>query len=1086
MINDQKSTLPENCPSPRELLKQRRPEQFSDSRSRGERLLNRTILEYHLDTLTNRNQETEFERFALSIAKRTICPNLRGQTGPMGGGDAKVDSETFPIDEQLALGWTVGTPSHAPYERWALAFSTKADWQPKAKSDIGKISSTNRGYTKAFFISSRYIPDKKRSKQEDVLTQAHGIEVKIFDRTWLLDQVFDRHLEAVAIEILQIEIPSTEQYIEGIQDRSKREVLEEIESQIQEALQASKLNMQLTQNCLKAARLARELERPRTEVDGHFERAIRIATKYGTRHQQLLVAYQHAWTAYWWHEDFEEYCNLYLKAEELCKMSVDAHELELLSNLWINLHVVRAVFNVDRSKEWFLDRDSILEQALHKAANQPSRPNSSLHAELILVIHEFIKRGRTNAQETFSQLESILDRSTGLLGFPLDAITMLIEELEDTFDGTPEFESLFEKIVSFSANNASECEAGTILLRRGATHCNSERFYSAIRLLGKSLTLLSRKENLSELCFALRAIAHAYESIGLHWAARGSLITAASLASKEIFRDEDLRGDYIDSTSRIKWCELKLGRLPQALEWGWMDTALKTQFTTSDENLRKHQSEFMNFDLILGMLLLRANKDQLQKITRLPKTLENLDLQCGLGTLLFLLGHEQQFLQIIGLEDLDPEDFFQKLWEQPACEEVSQTLELGDGPVISLHTKVWGCKLHMHVPANAQCIQFGESTLAAFEALLATAGTNGAVGFEPSIQINVKQVTSHNILFKHIDNHELLEFELHLPFFAPDSLTKEDQFRLRDELSKFLIEIFLRAYQVSDLEDFGEKIFGDERAIARAIDFTSSIVSLDSILGPDAKWDIRQYFSDQDPIYPLLRSTMWVANNHDPQDDTQDKTQNIDYAAENMHQANFEAVSLIRTNLWDKARWLGCGFGFDYNLQDPPILGLIFENPTVGRQIFDGWYKKLGGIDHEEELRISILRGIRQDNPHAYRVSLTSNPTNTIGKTKFFSLATRNHTMEPTNANNIDLFLAAKNKIGSYFVVLAELNRSENSLKMMMDTAILKKQLVVKEAWEVGRHDLEIVALSPSDDPIIPAGKTSQISEIMKLVRSKS
>ena len=60
----------------------RHPEAFSDSVDKQQPILDRSQLEYYLATLTNRNQETEFASFTQKLAERTICPNLRPQTGP--------------------------------------------------------------------------------------------------------------------------------------------------------------------------------------------------------------------------------------------------------------------------------------------------------------------------------------------------------------------------------------------------------------------------------------------------------------------------------------------------------------------------------------------------------------------------------------------------------------------------------------------------------------------------------------------------------------------------------------------------------------------------------------------------------------------------------------------------------------------------------------------------------------------------------------------------------------------------------------------------------------------------------------------
>ena len=125
--------------SPKSFLKARRPERFSDTVVAEATALDRSLLEFHLSSLTSRSQETDFERFARRLCECEICPNLLPQTGPTGGGDSKVDSETYPVADTLALAWYIGVGREAAQERWAFAFSAKADWPPKVRSDIAKI-----------------------------------------------------------------------------------------------------------------------------------------------------------------------------------------------------------------------------------------------------------------------------------------------------------------------------------------------------------------------------------------------------------------------------------------------------------------------------------------------------------------------------------------------------------------------------------------------------------------------------------------------------------------------------------------------------------------------------------------------------------------------------------------------------------------------------------------------------------------------------------------------------------------------------------------------------------------------------------
>lgn len=189
-------------PSPKEFLRRRRPERFSDSTFIKEKEFDRQHLEYHLHTLTSRSQEADFERFARQLAEREICPNLLPQTGPTGGGDSKVDSETYPVANNLALAWYTGSDTKAACERWAFAFSAKKRWRDKARSDIEKLVSTGRGYVKAFFMTNQHVSDRTRADFEDRLRKKFELDVRILDRTWILNRVFTgRHSDLVENEL---------------------------------------------------------------------------------------------------------------------------------------------------------------------------------------------------------------------------------------------------------------------------------------------------------------------------------------------------------------------------------------------------------------------------------------------------------------------------------------------------------------------------------------------------------------------------------------------------------------------------------------------------------------------------------------------------------------------------------------------------------------------------------------------------------------------------------------------------------------------------------------------------------------------
>ena len=244
--------MPSQPFSPKEFLKARRPERFSDSVVEDRPVLDRSILEYHLGTITNRNQETDFARFARRLGEREICPNLLPQTGPTGGGDSKVDSETYPVADNLALSWYEGIGREAAAERWAFAFSAKKDWRTKIRSDVAKIASTQRDYKKAFFVSNQYIRDKERASVEDELRNRHGLDVRVLDRTWILDQVFIGRHESLAIEELRLSTAMRREVRKGPRDTEREQDLEEVEDRVKSAFQDGRLGVQLAEGLYRS------------------------------------------------------------------------------------------------------------------------------------------------------------------------------------------------------------------------------------------------------------------------------------------------------------------------------------------------------------------------------------------------------------------------------------------------------------------------------------------------------------------------------------------------------------------------------------------------------------------------------------------------------------------------------------------------------------------------------------------------------------------------------------------------------------------------------------------------------------------
>jgi hypothetical protein len=88
-----------------------------------------------------------------------------------------------------------------------------------------------------------------------------------------------------------------------------------------------------------------------------------------------------------------------------------------------------------------------------------------------------------------------------------------------------------------------------MLLDRGARHLAGDPPYNAIQTLGRALTPLYKHESRHDLIRALCLCSEAYKQVDLLWAARGTSVMAASIATNDYWA----YGDVTPSRLLKKW-----------------------------------------------------------------------------------------------------------------------------------------------------------------------------------------------------------------------------------------------------------------------------------------------------------------------------------------------------------------------------------------------------------------------------------------------------------------------------------------------------------------------------------------------------
>ena len=188
------------------------------------------------------------------------------------------------------------------------------------------------------------------------------------------------------------------------------------------------------------------------------------------------------------------------------------------------------------------------------------------------------------------------------------------------------------------------------------------------------------------------------------------------------------------------------------------------------------------------------------------------------------------------------------------------------------------------------------------------------------------------------------------------------------------------------------------------------------------------------------------------------------FGVDSLKHNDYKIFSLINIPLWDKAGW--SGIVYSWSTDAIPLLALGFKDINAGLEIFREWHNKLGPIDEEEQLRITILTGIDKHHPANYRVSISINPkVEKNSKTKLLFFTTRTQLMEPPNLHNLNTFIEHYNHFGKY-VLLPGQFASDLAKVKLFDYGIIKRELRICEAWQLGSTDRDVHMIHEGDNPI--------------------
>ena len=1055
-MKKQQTTTNVPGPNPKDFLRARRPEQFSDSVKLQEAVIDRSTLEYHFETLNNRSQELQFETFVRKLCEREICPNLVPQTGPTAGGDGKTDTETYPVANQISFFW--GLNEAPETERWAFGVSTQKTWKAKCTKDVESIVSTGRGYVRIFCVSSRYIKNSSRVELQDALSKTHGVKVTILDRSWLLDKTLDPKNHHLAIEHLGLTGAIESKFQIGPYDADKQIQLIEIERQIDQIEDPGQLTIPQVDLYTNRAIIYKELERDAYAVRQQFDVAIKVAKKFGTNRQHFDATYELAWAAYWWLEDADLLEETFEKALSLAQETDNVEVWEkilTLFNLLITAH---------RNGSCTLDitaLESVVRAKLDKLAGDADMISSALQAKTALAMLDLLMaESEDTITAAFLTLSSVAESAKKLIGYPMARLINLLEELDVAFGDFDEYETLIDRIIEDAGAREGSRIIADKYLRRGAASLDKKDYYKAIKCLGLSLYGLYNNESKHEVFTALYLLSHAYERQGLLWAARGAALMAAHLVSADAIKEERSSTKQIAIYQRLMWIDGQLGRLSQSLNWYYLSNLVDQMLTGDNWN----EDQRMSYECLVGKLFLNAKYSDIQQIAWLPDKLNQLGLPLSAGALLVCLGHEEKVGSEEGPVDLN----FMNLWRSVDMGSPVAPLDLYLERWTSISSRILGCDVSVNFPVKSPCIELAQQLLAVLESFCAPMMSDRVVATLPSIKIDISLEDEDEMTLQYSfdTGAQVTSATIRCSGFTIADLDDEQRAKIQYFFTEFCL-YFVKVICPQISQEELEKMLRDDKALERAVTFNCNLGLEAFMLGNKKSPGISYHKEPPFEVYAPTRNVTWLEHHKIEPIDCKPKT---DDDEKSKHPLQLSALkhrdlkvdSLIQVALWDQAGWKAMGFQTCEG--EDPVLMFGFENLAVGTKIFSNIAKTVGAKDPENKLRIVLIRGISRKNPAHYRVVVTSNINYSDNQSsKIQAALSRFHTMTPTSSENLERFLKDYETRKKCHVATV------NDEGRLVDH-VLTSGVVVRYAWEIDENDQELSAIGLEDDVFVPQG----------------
>ncbi len=167
-------------------------------------------------------------------------------------------------------------------------------------------------------------------------------------------------------------------------------------------------------------------------------------------------------------------------------------------------------------------------------------------------------------------------------------------------------------------------------------------------------------------------------------------------------------------------------------------------------------------------------------------------------------------------------------------------------------------------------------------------------------------------------------------------------------------------------------------------------------------------------------------------------------------------------------------------------IGFLFENEEGAKKVFQDLIEYASKDDKEGKIIVSFIKGISKKQKYDYRVMITGKvDVPVIENNIIVNMATRFHQMNCIDDRNISILEEIISHGNNPQISILPMTIHNEKIIPLWEYEIHINKVNIKQAYEIGKNDLEAAAILKTDDPIIPVNIDKvPIKELLELKKS--